>query len=78
MEFGVKEELIDLMEYFAPHLNRNRARLSIMSGFSTITAITNTDPVELYKATKIPLEKIIEMLTLRGQTKSHEKGFDGL
>jgi replicative superfamily II helicase len=57
------------MDYYSPYLNRNRARILFNSGFTTITKIAETEPVEIYKITKIPLEKIIEMVTLRGQPK---------
>ncbi len=71
VEHGVKEELVDLMDYFAPHLTRNRARILFNAGFTNITQITTTDPVVIFKKTKIPLEKIVEMVTLRGQVKSN-------
>jgi replicative superfamily II helicase len=65
--YGVKEDLCDLMDYYSPYLNRNRARILFNAGFTTITKVAQTEPIEIYKATKIPLEKIIEMVTLRGQ-----------
>jgi replicative superfamily II helicase len=66
------------MDYYSPYLNRNRARILFNAGFTTITKIAQTDPVEIYKTTKIPLEKIIEMVTLRGQPKPKNLELDNL
>jgi hypothetical protein len=49
------------MEYYQPNITRNKARILFNSGFSSIEKIAQTNPIEIFKETQIPLEKVVEL-----------------
>jgi replicative superfamily II helicase len=62
VEYGVKAELLELMETFQPHITRNKARLLYNAGFKHSDEIFNT-PINLVAQTAgIPLRSMIEIL----------------
>jgi len=49
------------MEYYQPNITRNKARILFNAGFETIDKIAHTAPIEIFRETQIPLEKVVEL-----------------